>query len=138
MMGITRGTTAAHIARASIESIAFQTFDVLTAMNADAGIAIKELRVDGGATVNDLLMQFQSDIIDCNVVRPRITETTAAGAAYLAGLAIGFWKDLSEIQQYWKEEKTFTPALNKETRQQQVKKWRTAIKAAQVWSETEN
>lgn len=138
MMGITRGTTSAHIARASIESIAFQTLDVLTAMNADAGIAIKELRVDGGATVNDLLMQFQSDMIDCKVVRPRITETTAAGAAYLAGLAIGFWKDPSEIQQYWKEEKTFTPAMPREDRQKQIQKWRTAIKAAQVWSDGDN
>lgn len=138
MMGITRGTTSAHIARASIESIAFQTLDVLTAMNADAGIAIKELRVDGGATVNDLLMQFQSDMIDCKVVRPRITETTAAGAAYLAGLAIGFWKDPSEIQQYWKEEKTFTPAMPRKDRQKQIQKWRTAIKAAQVWSDGDN
>ena len=92
MLGITRGTTAAHIARASIESIALQTMDVLHAMNADAGLPIKELRVDGGATANDLLMQFQSDVLDCKVIRPQITETTALGAAYLAGLAIGFWK----------------------------------------------
>ncbi|HEY1115933.1 MAG TPA: FGGY-family carbohydrate kinase, partial [Chitinophagaceae bacterium] len=138
MMGITRGTTAAHIARASIESIAFQTMDVLNAMNADAGIPIKELRVDGGATVNNLLMQFQSDMIDCRVVRPRITETTAAGAAYLAGLAIGFWKNLDEIQQYWKEEKTFDPVMQDGQRQQQVKKWSKAIKAAQVWAEDDN
>jgi glycerol kinase len=138
MMGITRGTTAAHIARASLESIAFQTLDVLKAMNADAGIAIKELRVDGGATVNDLLMQFQCDVIDCKVVRPRITETTAAGAAYLAGLAIGFWKDLSEIQQYWKEQKTFTPSMTEQVRNKQVKKWHTAVRAAQVWAADEN
>jgi glycerol kinase len=138
MMGITRGTTAAHIARASIESIAFQTMDVLKAMNADAGIAIKELRVDGGATINDLLMQFQSDVIDCKVVRPKITETTAAGAAYLAGLAVGFWKDLSEIQQYWKEEKTFTPSMEDGTKNKHIQKWQRAIKAAQVWGEEEN
>lgn len=137
LMGVTRGTTAAHIARASIESIAFQTMDVLQAMNADAGIAIKELRVDGGATVNNLLMQFQSDMIDCKVVRPKITETTAAGAAYLAGLAIGFWKDLEEIQQYWKEEKTFQPAVQNEVRQKEVRKWSKAVKAAQVWGEEE-
>ena len=137
MMGLTRGTTAAHIARASIESIAFQTMDVLNAMNADAAIAIKEIRVDGGATVNNLLMQFQSDVLNCKVVRPKITETTAAGAAYLAGLAIGFWKDISEIEKYWKEERTFEPAAQNEAVQKQIKKWHTAIKAAQIWSEVE-
>lgn len=137
IMGLTRGTTSAHIARASIESIAFQTMDVLKAMNADAGIAIKELRVDGGATVNNLLMQFQSDVLTCKVVRPKITETTAAGAAYLAGLAIGFWKDLDEIQQYWKEEKTFEPATQDDTIKKQITKWHTAIKAAQIWAEPE-
>jgi glycerol kinase len=138
MMGITRGTISAHIARASIESIAFQTMDVLKAMNSDAGIAIKEIRVDGGATVNNLLMQFQSDLINCNVVRPMITETTAAGAAYFAGLAIGFWKDLAEIQQYWKEEKTFEPIMEDSIRLNHNKKWKSAIKAAQVWSELED
>jgi glycerol kinase len=138
MMGITRGTTAAHIARASIESIAFQTMDVLQAMNADASIPIKQIRVDGGATVNDLLMQFQSDMLGCSVVRPKITETTAAGAAYLAGLAIGLWKDLAEIEQYWKEERTFEPSIDTGKRQKQILKWHTAIKAAQVWGELEN
>jgi glycerol kinase len=137
MMGLTRGTTAAHIARASVESIAFQTMDVLKAMNADAGIAIKEIRVDGGATVNNLLMQFQSDVLGCKVVRPKITETTAAGAAYLAGLAVGFWKDLSEITQYWQEEKTFESSANRQQIQKQISKWHTAIKAAQIWSEVE-
>jgi glycerol kinase len=138
MMGITRGTSAAHIARASIESIAFQTMDVLQAMNADASIPIKQIRVDGGATVNDLLMQFQSDMLGCSVVRPKITETTAAGAAYLAGLAIGLWKDLAEIEQYWKEERTFEPSIDTGKRQKQILKWHTAIKAAQVWGELEN
>jgi glycerol kinase len=131
MMGLTRGTTAAHIARASVESIAFQTMDVLKAMNADAGIAIKEIRVD------NLLMQFQSDVLGCKVVRPKITETTAAGAAYLAGLAVGFWKDLSEITQYWQEEKTFESSANRQQIQKQISKWHTAIKAAQIWSEVE-
>ena len=107
MLGITRGTTDAHIARASIESIALQTMDVLYAMNADASLPIKELRVDGGATSNDLLMQYQSNILDCKVIRPKITETTALGAAYLAGLAIGFWKDTNEIENYWEAEKNF-------------------------------
>ena len=100
MVGITRGTKAAHIARASIESIAYQTMDVLKAMEADAGVPIKELRVDGGATANNLLMQFQADLLQCKVIRPEITETTALGAAYLAGLAVGFWKDTTEIAQF--------------------------------------
>jgi len=137
MLGITRGTTAGHIARASIESIAFQTMDVLKAMNADAGIDITELRVDGGATVNNLLMQFQSDMLNCKVVRPKITETTAAGAAFLAGLAVGFWKDLNEVQQYWKEQTTFEPKLDESIRQRNIAKWKTAIRAAEVWAEIE-
>lgn len=135
MFGITRGTTAAHIARASIESIGLQTMDVLNAMNADAGLSIKELRVDGGATANDLLMQFQSDLLDCMVIRPKITETTALGAAYLAGLAIGFWKDTNEIENYWEAEKKFEPVMKNEERQKEINQWRKAIKAAQVWAE---
>ena len=135
MFGITRGTTAAHIARASIESIGLQTMDVLHAMNADAGLSIKELRVDGGATANDLLMQFQSDVLDCNVIRPKITETTALGAAYLAGLAIGFWKDTDEIENYWEAEKKFQPAMKNEERQKEIYQWKKAIKAAQLWAE---
>ena len=120
MLGITRGTTAAHIARASIESIALQTMDVLHAMNADAGLPITELRVDGGATPNDLLMQFQSDLLDCKVIRPQITETTALGAAYLAGLAIGFWGDTNEIENYWVAEKNFEPVMKNEERQKKI------------------
>ena len=100
--GITRGTTSAHIARASLESIAYQTLDVLLAMESDADIRIRELRVDGGATVNNFLMQFQSDMLQCKVIRPSVTETTALGAAYLAGLAIGFWKNQEEIKQQWR------------------------------------
>lgn len=134
MFGITRGTTAAHIARASIESIGLQTMDVLHAMNADAGLSIKELRVDGGATANDLLMQFQSDVLDCMVIRPKITETTALGAAYLAGLAIGFWKDTNEIENYWEAEKKFEPVMKNEERQKEIYQWKKAIKAAQVWA----
>lgn len=135
MLGITRGTTTAHIARASIESIALQTMDVLHAMNADAGLPIKELRVDGGATANDLLMQFQSDVLDCKVIRPEITETTALGAAYLAGLAIGFWKDTNEIENYWAAEKYFEPVMKEEERQKEIHQWKKAIKAAQAWAE---
>jgi glycerol kinase len=107
--GITRGTTAAHFSRAALESIAFQTLEVVRAMEADAGAAIRELRVDGGAVVNNLLMQFQSDVIGVKVVRPALTETTAMGAAYLAGLAVGFWKDIAEIRRLWKADRSFEP-----------------------------
>lgn len=134
MLGITRGTTDAHIARASIESIALQTMDVLHAMNADAALPIKELRVDGGATANDLLMQFQSDVMNCKVIRPVITETTALGAAYLAGLAIGFWKNTDEIENYWKAEKNFEPHMKDGIRQNEIKQWKRAIKAALAWT----
>ena len=135
MLGITRGTTTAHIARASIESIAFQTMDVLQAMNADASLPIKELRVDGGATANDLLMQFQSDVMNCKVIRPKITETTALGAAYLAGLAIGFWKDTAEIENYWQADKNFEPEMEDSKRQKEIRQWKKAVKAAQAWTE---
>ncbi len=135
IFGITRGTTTAHIARASIESIALQTMDVLQAMNADAALPIKELRVDGGATVNDLLMQYQSNMLNCVVIRPKITETTALGAAYLAGLAINFWKDTNEIEKYWQAEKKFEPIMKNEERQKEIYQWKKAIKAAQVWAE---
>lgn len=134
MLGITRGTTTAHIARASIESIALQTMDVLQAMNADASLPIKELRVDGGATANDLLMQYQSDMMNCKVIRPKITETTALGAAYLAGLAIGFWKDISEIENYWEAEKSFEPEMQEEERLKVIHQWKKAIRAAQAWA----
>jgi glycerol kinase len=137
MLGITRGTTNAHIARAAIESIALQTMDVLHAMNADASLPIKELRVDGGATANDLLMQYQSNILDCKVIRPRITETTALGAAYLAGLAIGFWKDADEIENYWEAEKNFEPQMSDELRQKEIHQWKRAINAALVWASNE-
>jgi glycerol kinase len=137
MLGITRGTTAAHVVRASIESIALQTMDVLHAMNADAGLPIKELRVDGGATANDLLMQFQSDVMNCKVIRPKITETTALGAAYLAGLAIGFWNDTNEIENYWEPEKIFLPSMNDDDRKKIIRDWQKAIKATQDWGISE-
>ncbi len=127
--GITRGTTAAHFARAALESIAYQTMDVLQAMEQDAGIQIKELRVDGGATVNDLLMQFQSDVLNTKVLRPTVTETTALGAAYLAGLAVGFWKSIEDIQQQWQIDKTFSPTMLEEERAALKKGWERAVKA---------
>ncbi|SOD12308.1 glycerol kinase GlpK [Pedobacter xixiisoli] len=125
--GITRGTNKSHIARAALESIAYQTMDVLKAMQADAGTPIAELRVDGGATANNLLMQFQAELLECKVIRPEVTEVTAIGAAYLAGLATGFWKDIEEIKSQWKVNKIFT--ADKKIDQKRIKGWEQAIKA---------
>ena len=127
--GLTRGSTAAHIARAAVESIAYQTMDVLKAMEADSGISIKELRVDGGATKNDLLMQFQSDVLNTKVVRPTVTETTALGAAYLAGLAVGFW-NIDELQEQWQIEKIFSSSITDADRNELTEGWKKAVKAA--------
>ena len=127
--GLTRGSTSAHIARAAVESIAYQTMDVLKAMEADSGISIKELRVDGGATKNNLLMQFQSDVLDTKVVRPTVTETTALGAAYLAGLAVGFWKNMDELQDQWQVETVFSSAITESTRTELTDGWKKAITA---------
>ncbi|WP_129713672.1 glycerol kinase GlpK [Pedobacter sp. SYP-B3415] len=132
--GITRGTNAAHFARAALESIAYQTRDVLKAMEADAGTAIKELRVDGGATANNLLMQFQADLLQCQVIRPEVTEVTAIGAAYLAGLATGFWGSIEEIGSQWKIDRNFDPgddAANAE----RIKGWNRAVRAARANAE---
>lgn len=134
MVGITRGTEAAHIARAALESIAYQTMDVLKAMEADAGVEIAELRVDGGATANDLLMQIQADVLQASVVRPEITEVTAIGAAYLAGLATGVWKSAEEIQQQWKINRSFK-ADGKTDIASKIKGWQRAIRAAKAWAE---
>src|SRR5438477_1196936 len=131
--GLTRGTSAAHIARASLEGIAYQVMDVLKAMEADAGIRLKELRVDGGACADNLLMQFQSDLLGVPVVRPRIAETTALGAAYLAGLAIGFWKDQPEIARQWQRERKFVPAMKPATRKQLCVGWAKALARAKAW-----
>jgi len=136
LFGLTRGSNSAHIARAALDSIAYQTYDVLKAMEADAGINIKELRVDGGATVNKGLMQFQSDILHCKVVRPRITETTALGAAYLAGLAVGYWKNVDEIQQQWQVDKTFSPQLENSRVNELLNGWRRAVKASIAWADS--
>ncbi len=134
IFGITRGTTASHIARAAVESIALQTLDVLHAMQVDAKINIAELRVDGGAVVNNLLMQFQSDITGVDVARPRIIETTALGAAYLAGLATGYWNDISEIEQQWQIDRIFHPEMERQKAGDIVREWRRAVNAVQVWS----
>ena len=135
--GLTRGSDAAHIARAALDSIAYQTMDVLKAMEADSGISIQELRVDGGATVNNLLMQFQSDIMNTTVVRPVITETTALGAAYLAGLAVGFWPDMEAIQNQWQVDKKFTATMTDEERKTLTKQWQRSVKVAKAWADDE-
>ncbi|MBK9381688.1 MAG: glycerol kinase GlpK [Chitinophagaceae bacterium] len=135
IFGLTRGSSNAHIARAALDSIAYQTFDVLKAMEADAAIHIKELRVDGGATVNNQLMQFQSDILNTKVVRPKITETTALGAAYLAGLAVGYWKSVEEIQEQWQADKSFSPSMVDEKRNELVKGWQRAVNASIAWAD---
>jgi glycerol kinase len=131
IVGLTRGTSKAHMARAALESIAFQTMDVLKSMEADAGAAIKELRVDGGATTNNLLMQIQADVLGVKVVRPEITETTAMGAAYFAGLATGFWKDVDEIRKQWSLDKEFLPSSNNN---ESVKEWKRAVATAKFWA----
>jgi glycerol kinase len=130
--GITRGTNAAHIARAALESIAYQSYDLLKAMESDAHIPIAELRVDGGATKNNLLMQFQSNILNTKVVRPTIIETTALGAAYLAGLAIGFWKDESELAAKWKVDQVFSPNLAQAEVEKGIQGWKKAIQMTNI------
>jgi glycerol kinase len=134
IVGLTRGSTSGHIARAALQSIAYQTMDVLKAMEADAGMPIMELRVDGGATANNLLMQFQANLLDCKVIRPNVVETTALGAAYLAGLAVGYWKDIQEIRQQWQAERVFSPAAASAEMQKGIKGWQRAVRAARAWS----
>lgn len=133
--GLTRGTNKSHIARAALESIAYQTMDVLKAMEADAGVDIAELRVDGGATANNLLMQFQADVLNCKVIRPEVTEVTAIGAAYLAGLATGFWNSVDEIRSQWKINKTFVAETGIDNTAR-IKGWNKAVKAARVNAES--
>lgn len=132
--GITRGTNSAHFARAALESIAYQTMDVLKAMEADANASISELRVDGGATANNILMQFQADIMKCKVIRPKITEVTALGAAYLAGLATGFWNNVQDITEQWQVEREFEP-VKLEHYEELIAGWNRAVKAARVNTE---
>lgn len=133
IVGITRGTKAEHIIRATLESIAYQTRDVLEAMEEDSNIELKSLKVDGGAVANNFLMQFQSDILNVMVERPEIIETTALGAAYLAGLAVGFWKDKEEIYNSCKIDKCFTPLVEKEKREKLYKDWKRAVKRSLNW-----
>jgi glycerol kinase len=131
--GLTRGTTAGHLARAALEGIAFQVADVLDVMKEDSGIALNELRVDGGAACNNTLMQFQADILQVPVVRPKVTETTALGAAYLAGLAVGFWKDQPEVSKGWQVERRFEPAKRADEVDHRRKRWAEALRRAKAW-----
>ena len=135
IVGMSRGTAAAHLARATLESIAYQTADVLEAMHADSGIAVTELRVDGGATQNDLLMQFQADVLGVPVVRPKIYETTALGAAYLAGLAVGFWKNTDALAAQWQLDRRFEPAMSAARRAALKAGWTKAVKRSRAWVE---
>jgi len=134
LFGISRGTSDAHIARAALESIAYQTYDILKAMEADSKTKIKELRVDGGATQNNFLIQFQADILNSTVVKPEITETTAMGAAFLAGLAVGFWKDVKELEELWKEDKRISPRKSSKLKEY-ISSWNRAVNAVKYWSD---
>lgn len=133
MYGLTRGATAGHIARAALEGIAFQVKDVLSAMESDSGIDIKELRVDGGASVNKTLMQFQSDILGIPIVRPKVTETTALGVAYLAGLAVGFWESTDELQNKWEIDARFEPQMKASEKERLIEKWNQAVEKSKNW-----
>ena len=133
LFGLTRGSTAGHIARATLESIAFQTADLLNAMKEDTGAPLAELRVDGGATSNDLLMQFQADLLGVPIVRPMVRETTALGAAYLAGLAVGYWRDRAEIGRLWRAERTFTPSIERGKAEELRRQWDRALERSKGW-----
>lgn len=136
LFGLTRGSTDAHIARAALEAIAYQTMDILKAMEADSGISIKELRVDGGATANNMLMQFQADVLDTITVRPKVVETTAMGAAFLAGLAVGYWETPDDIQEIWQTDERFTPTTERKEIEQGIKGWYRAIDALEYWTKS--
>ncbi|MGA8841085.1 MAG: glycerol kinase GlpK [Candidatus Aquilonibacter sp.] len=128
IVGLTRGSTKEHLARATLEAIAYQSYDVVAAMESDSGVALRELRVDGGAAVNDLLMQFQADVLGVDVVRPRVTETTALGAAYCAGLQVGYWNDMDELATQWQEERRFVPTMDAGDREKLLAGWANAIR----------
>ena len=135
IIGLTRGSTIGHIARATLESMCYQTRDVLEAMSADSHVHLKTLRVDGGAVVNNLLMQFQADILGVQVQRPIVAETTALGAAYLAGLAIGFWKNRQEVADHWAVDRTFEPQMSADQRDSLYANWKRAVERSQHWDQ---
>jgi glycerol kinase len=135
ILGITRGTTAAHIARAALESMAFQSCDVLDAMRRDSGLPLEELKVDGGAAANDLLLQMQADLLGATVRRPVVSETTALGAAYLAGLAVGYWNDLADVQANWVLDREFEPQVSDDERHDRIARWERAVERSLRWEE---
>ena len=135
MVGITRGTTASHVARAALESIAFQTRDLVEAMQQDAGLQLEQLRVDGGAAADNLLMQFQADMLGCKVHRPVVAETTALGAAYLAGLAVGYWTDTEDVRRHWVLDREFTPQMPDDDRAARYRQWQQAVQRSLAWAE---
>ena len=137
IVGVTRGTNKEHFIRATVESMAYQVSDLIEAMQQDSGIPLKQLKVDGGACANNFLMQFQSDIVNAEIVRPECIETTALGAAYLAGLAVGYWKSKEEIRRNWQISRSFVSTMEEERRQKLVKGWKRAVKCALCWSEEE-
>ena len=137
VVGLTRGCSKEHFIRATLESIAYQTADVLRAMEQDSGMHLKSLKVDGGASANDFLMQFQADIVNTQVHRPKCIETTALGAAYLAGLAVGYWKDKGEIRENWQLGAAFKPSMEEERRRKLLKGWKKAVRCALAWAEDE-
>jgi glycerol kinase len=134
VLGLTRGAGKAHLIRATVESLAYQVHDVINAMEKDAGVKLSSLRVDGGASANNFLMQFQADLLDAQVVRPGCIETTALGAAYLAGLATGFWSGVEEVQQNRKTERIFKPEIREENREKMLKGWAKAVKCTFDWA----
>src|SRR5207249_10521374 len=134
IFGLPRGATKAHLARAALESIAYQSADVLDSMQKDAGITLTELRVDGGATSNDLLMQFQADVLGVPVVRPKVLETTALGAAYLAGLAVGYWRDANDIAANWRIDRRFEPSMSRDEAATLMAGWQKAGVRAKGWA----
>lgn len=134
IVGITRGFSRAHLVRATLESLAYQTYDIARAMEQDSCIPIRELKVDGGACANNFLMQFQSDILGSRVVRPQCIETTALGAAYLAGLAVGYWDSLEDVRRNWAEDKVFEPIMPADKRDGLLKGWHRAVKCALDWT----
>jgi glycerol kinase len=134
ILGLTRGATGAHLARAALEAIAFQSAEVLRAMEADAGLKLTELRVDGGATTNNLLMQFQADLLGVPVVRPKVLETTALGAAYLAGLALGYWRDTGDVVANWQVDRRFEPAMSRDRAAALTVGWDKAVARSKAWA----
>jgi glycerol kinase len=135
IVGLHRGTTAAHVCRATLEAIAFQSADVVRAMEHDCGFGLSELRVDGGASVNNLLMQLQADVLGVPIVRPALTETTALGAAFCAGLQVGYWSDADEIEEVWSQERRFVPQIDADARAARAAQWHRAVERSRAWAQ---